>query len=425
MAETSYSDFVADDQVIVSHDYTNFEQMAEGAYCDLWRACKEGQWYVVKALKPQFRKAAQYESLLRKEYDILSMFDSAYVVKVYGFPNLPDYGNCIVMEWVDGVTLKQWLHGDRGDGHVPNCHERKRIALQLVDALTYVHSLQVVHRDLKPSNIMITRNGGQVKLIDFGLADTDSYTILKQPAGTKGYVSPEQMQNSHTDERNDIYSLGVILHEMRLGWQWQGVVAKALKPHDKRLDHVADIPTMVRGRQKWMRWVIITMLTLVMVLCGFAGYDHVFNPRPHYDVVARFRYGNMMYESWGNGLVTIRMTSHVDSVVQIPDNVTYNNFRYRVDEVTFDAFRNDKELRSVIIPPRVHVMKGAFKGCDQLRDIYINGAPPLVGNELWPTEIDHAFDAPHFSKVKIHVPKQCRKCYATSPWKRFEHYVYY
>lgn len=42
------------------------------------------------------------------------MFDSAYVVKVYGFPNLPDYGNCIVMEWVDGVTLKQWLHGDRG-----------------------------------------------------------------------------------------------------------------------------------------------------------------------------------------------------------------------------------------------------------------------------------------------------------------------
>lgn len=119
------------------------------------------------------------------------------------------------------------------------------------------------------------------------------------------------------------------------------------------------------------------------------------------------------------------MTSHVDSVVQIPDNVTYNNFRYRVDEVTFDAFRNDKELQSVIIPPRVHVMKGAFKGCDQLRDIYINGAPPLVGNELWPTEIDHVFDASHFSKVKIHIPKQCRKCYATSPWKRFEHYVYY
>lgn len=67
---------------------------------------------------------------------------------------------------------------------------------------------------LKPSNVMITHNGGYVKLIDFGLADTDSHTILKQPAGTLSYMAPEQAQMAQADVRNDIYSLGVIMQEM-------------------------------------------------------------------------------------------------------------------------------------------------------------------------------------------------------------------
>ena len=61
-----------------------------------------------------------------------------------------------------------------------------------MDALEYIHGKQTAHRDLKPSNIMITRNGQHVKLIDFGLSDTDDYAVYKQPAGTEGYISPEQ-----------------------------------------------------------------------------------------------------------------------------------------------------------------------------------------------------------------------------------------
>lgn len=215
--ETSYSDFVVDEPAVVSHAYTDFEKLADGAYCTLWRACKDGQWVVVKALQPQYRDSAQYEMLLRKEYDILSMLDSPYVVKVYACCDIAGYGTSIVMEWIDGVTLKEWLQGSVSPSFP--CHpcrsERRRVAMQLVEALDCVHSLQTVHRDLKPSNIMITRNGSQVKLIDFGLSDTDSFAIFKQPAGTKGYVSPEQSRGSVTDERNDIYSLGIILRDMR------------------------------------------------------------------------------------------------------------------------------------------------------------------------------------------------------------------
>lgn len=70
---------------------------------------------------------------------------------------------------------------------------------------------------MKPQNIMVTHNGHYLKIIDFGLADTDSHAILKQPASTLKYMAPEQAQHAVPDVRNDIYSLGVILQEMELG----------------------------------------------------------------------------------------------------------------------------------------------------------------------------------------------------------------
>ena len=90
-----------------------------------------------------------------------------------------------------------------------------KILDELCQALSYIHSLQIIHRDLKPENILITRNGSNVKLIDFGLSDTDSYSILKHPAGTLKYASPEQQVPQTTiDNKADIYSLGVILEEI-------------------------------------------------------------------------------------------------------------------------------------------------------------------------------------------------------------------
>lgn len=77
---------------------------------------------------------------------------------------------------------------------------------------------------------MVTRTGRQVKLIDFGLADTDSFTIFKEPGGTKGYIAPEQRKISVTDERNDVYSLGIILQEMRLGRMWRVSYTRCSSP---------------------------------------------------------------------------------------------------------------------------------------------------------------------------------------------------
>ena len=111
------------------------------------------------------------------------------------------------MEYIDGIHLREYLNSKNYNSHVI-----LKILDELCQALSYIHSLQIIHRDLKPENILITRNGSNVKLIDFGLSDTDSYSILKHPAGTLKYASPEQKVPQTTIyNKADIYSLGVIL----------------------------------------------------------------------------------------------------------------------------------------------------------------------------------------------------------------------
>ena len=90
------------------------------------------------------------------------------IAETYSLEEVPEIGRCIVMEYVDGMTLAQWLNSS------PTRAQRERVLAQLLEVMEYIHGLQLVHNDLKSSNILITRNGQNVKLIDFGLSDTDS-----------------------------------------------------------------------------------------------------------------------------------------------------------------------------------------------------------------------------------------------------------
>lgn len=171
-------------------------------YSILYRADRDGRFRIFKCLKPEFRGEPLHERLLRKEFEIGYSLRHPHLVEYYSYLNLPGYGNAIEMEWVDGCPLDQASLSPEEAG---------TLADQLCDALSYLHSKGVVHRDLKPSNLLVTFAGKQLKVIDFGYADTEAHSILKQPAGTVSYAAPEVLAGESGDSRSDLYSVGKVL----------------------------------------------------------------------------------------------------------------------------------------------------------------------------------------------------------------------
>ena len=179
---------------------------------------------------------------------------------------IPEMGTCIVMEWIDGITLEHWS-GKKTEG--------EGIFLQLLDAVHYIHAKQIVHRDLKPSNIMITHNGNHVKLIDFGLSDTDDFAILKQPAGTPGYISPEQIVFQQADIRNDIFSIGCILEKILPGKPYTTIIKRCKAPIAQRYANVDELRVDFMAHRNrhlsGIKRIAIAVLACIILL-GFISY---------------------------------------------------------------------------------------------------------------------------------------------------------
>ena len=229
MDQASISGFVVDSFEGVNDHFTSLEVLDTHGHNVLARAKRFGRWYLLKGLAPEVAEQHAYHEMLVKEFDIMMRLQHPGVVQVVSLEDVDGLGKCIVMEWVEGVTLSDWL-ADK-----PTRAERRKVAQQLMDALAHVHQHGVVHRDIKPSNIMVTTNGQNVKIIDFGLADTDVHAVLKQPAGTARYMAPEQASASKPDLRNDIYSLGLVLRDLKLGRKYDKAIARCLAPIDSRM----------------------------------------------------------------------------------------------------------------------------------------------------------------------------------------------
>ena len=155
----STSGKVTADDLELSEVFTGHVLIAEGPVNMLYRAQRKGQWFVLKALRPEFSDDLVRQELLAREYKLGERMDHPNIVRFFSLENDPVAGNCIVMEYVDGVTLTEFLNTK------PSLAARKRVARQLLEAMRYYHGLQIIHRDLKPSNILVTRNGGNVKII--------------------------------------------------------------------------------------------------------------------------------------------------------------------------------------------------------------------------------------------------------------------
>lgn len=235
---------------------------SEGGWSELYRVDKDGRFRVLKALKPEYRGLALYEQLLRKEYEIGYSLSHPCICEVYGYQDVPGIGNAIEMEWVDGCTLAKLLQ----EGRV-GAKTAKRIALQMCDALSYLHSKQVVHRDIKPSNVLVTHNGKNVKIIDFGLSDSDSFAVLKGAAGTRSCAAPELLAGSPGDYRSDIWSLGNILRSLLPSRR--AITRKCMAPEpSRRYSDASEVADALRRPRLW--WALPLLLAAIAFVLWLA-----------------------------------------------------------------------------------------------------------------------------------------------------------
>ena len=169
----------------------------------------------VKILKDEYMANEEFRMRFKNESKAISVLSHPNIVKVYDV-NFGDDLQYIVMEYVEGITLKEYIERQR----VLDVREAEHFAIQILRALQHAHDKGIVHRDIKPQNIMLLPNAN-IKVTDFGIARfnrVESRNVNETSAiGSVHYVSPEQAKGEYTDGRSDIYSVGVVLYEMITG----------------------------------------------------------------------------------------------------------------------------------------------------------------------------------------------------------------
>ncbi len=166
----------------------------------------------IKILKDDYSRDEDFRRRFHAESQAVAMLSHPNIVSVYDVSSgEADY---IVMELIDGISLKQYMEM-KG---ILNWKETLHFAMQIAKALEHAHSRGIVHRDIKPHNVMVLKNGS-VKVTDFGIARIMSKgnTLTKEALGSVHYISPEQAKGGRVDNRSDLYSLGVVMYEMMAG----------------------------------------------------------------------------------------------------------------------------------------------------------------------------------------------------------------
>jgi len=199
----------------IKEGYEIIEELGAGGMATVYKAKQASlaRFVAIKELKKEFHPDQQQVERFKREAETSASFQHENIVHIYDFWTEPHY--CIVMEYVDGTDLAELIE-ERGPLPVD---VGIMIALQACSALGYAHSAGLIHRDIKPGNIMVKQNG-EVKLMDFGIAQTRQLLPLTLPGtfiGTPAYMSPDQILGQPLDARSDIFSFGIVLYEMFTG----------------------------------------------------------------------------------------------------------------------------------------------------------------------------------------------------------------
>ena len=220
--------------------YEILELIGSGGMANVYKArCHRlNRLVAIKILKSDLADNADFRRRFHDESQAVAQLSHANIVSVYDVSTNPDR-EYIVMELIDGITLKQYMER-RGR---MDWRESLHFITQIMRGLSHAHSRGIIHRDIKPQNIMVLRDGS-VKVADFGIAclANQGQTLTQEALGSVHYISPEQARGDRIDARSDIYSAGVVLYEMltgRLPFEGESAVSVAIQ-------HLSSIPLAPR-----------------------------------------------------------------------------------------------------------------------------------------------------------------------------------
>ena len=174
----------------------------------------EGRWVAIKILKEEFSNNSDFLRRFRNESKAIAVLNHPNIVKVYDV-SFGDQIQYIVMEFIDGITLKEYIEQE---GTI-RWQEAVHFTTQILMALECAHEKGIIHRDIKPQNIMLLQDGS-IKVADFGIArflQSETQTMTDKAIGSVHYIAPEQASGDYITDKADIYSLGVMLYEMLTG----------------------------------------------------------------------------------------------------------------------------------------------------------------------------------------------------------------
>ena len=224
---------------MLDNRYELLEVIGSGGMAVVYKAkCHRlNRLVAVKVLKSDLAEDADFRRRFRDESQAVAMLSHPNIVSVYDVSR--GETEYIVMELIDGLTLKQYME-KRGQ---LNWREALHFITQITKALSHAHSRGIIHRDIKPQNIMVLRDGS-VKVADFGIAclANSANTLTQEALGSVHYMSPEQAKGDRIDARSDIYSSGVVLYEMltgRLPFEGDSAVSVAIQ-------HLSSVPLSPR-----------------------------------------------------------------------------------------------------------------------------------------------------------------------------------